>query len=156
AGGDLTAKRAPRRPGTAPAPGLRARAAASNLPQTALGKETPLMWFRSIRKAPRPGFRRRTRRSPPGQPPPKLPVEALADRTVPAFLTAVNYSVGSFPQAVAVGHFNADTTLDLVVANYSSSTISVLLGNSDGTFQAAQSYPTGSGPRSVAVGDFDG
>lgn len=34
--------------------------------------------------------------------------------------------------------------------------VSVLLGNSDGTFQAARSFPAGSGPVSVAVGDFDG
>src|SRR5262249_30393889 len=45
---------------------------------------------------------------------------------------------------------------DLVVANFSSSTISVLLGNGDGTFQTAKDYSTGSGPLSLAVGDLDG
>src|SRR5260370_2674137 len=36
------------------------------------------------------------------------------------------------------------------------SSISVLLGNGDGTFQAAVSYAAGSAPRSMAVGDFNG
>jgi hypothetical protein len=43
------------------------------------------------------------------------------------------------------------------VANeVSSGTVSVLLGNGDGTFQAARSFAAGSGPASVAVGDFNG
>ncbi len=56
---------------------------------------------------------------------------------------------------MALGHFDAGTTLDLVVANYSTSNVSVLRGNADGTFQAAQNADTGFGPLSVAVGDFD-
>jgi hypothetical protein len=42
------------------------------------------------------------------------------------------------------------------VANAGSNTVSVLLGNGDGSFQAARSFGAGSGPRSVAVGDFNG
>ena len=41
AGGVLTAQRAPRRPGTAPAPGLRAERAAVIRSQTATAKELP-------------------------------------------------------------------------------------------------------------------
>src|SRR5262249_20067149 len=33
--------------------------------------------------------------------------------------------------------------------------VSVLLGNTNGTFAAATSYPTGKVPKSVAVGDFN-
>ncbi len=113
------------------------------------------MWFRAILNALRSGLRRRSRRSSPGQSWPKLSVEALEDRTVPAFVAPVNHAVGSYPSAVAVGHFNADTTLDLVVTNSSSSSVSVLLGNSNGTFQPAQEYSTGTGPNSLAVGDID-
>ena len=34
--------------------------------------------------------------------------------------------------------------------------VSVLLGNGDGSFQSAVSYPVGTGPEAVAVGDFTG
>ena len=36
------------------------------------------------------------------------------------------------------------------------STVSILLGNGNGTFQPAVSYPAGKTPISVAVGDFNG
>jgi len=57
---------------------------------------------------------------------------------------------------MATADFNHDGRLDLVTANSDGSTISVLLGNGNGMFQAAQNYNTGGYPRSVAVGDFDG
>ncbi len=68
----------------------------------------------------------------------------------------MNYDAGSGPDSVAVGDFNGDGKPDLAVANYGDGTVSVLLGNGDGTFQAAVSYGAGSGPASVAVGDFNG
>ena len=45
---------------------------------------------------------------------------------------------------------------DLVVVNQGSNTISVLLGNGNGTFQPRTDYATGTGPAGVAVGDFNG
>src|SRR5208282_623180 len=45
---------------------------------------------------------------------------------------------------------------DLVVTNYSSSTVSVLLGNSSGIFAPAKNFPVGSHPISVALADFNG
>ena len=104
---------------------------------------------------------RRTKR---GQPWPrrkpagcKLSLLTLEDRTVPAFVTpAPTYAVGVSPYAVVSGHFNNDTVLDLATANYSDSTVSVLLGNGDGTFQLAVTSATGYAPQSVAVGDFNG
>ena len=42
------------------------------------------------------------------------------------------------------------------MANSGSNTVSVLLGNGDGTFQSAVSYRVGFFPDSVAVGDFNG
>ena len=36
---------------------------------------------------------------------------------------------------MAVGDFNGDGKADLAVANYSDNSVSVLLGNGDGTFQ---------------------
>jgi hypothetical protein len=67
-----------------------------------------------------------------------------------------------FPISIAVGDFNGDGKLDLAVANtgvdvYGSNTVTILLGNGDGTFTAtAQSPTTGNNPGSMAVGDFNG
>src|SRR6478752_4781689 len=83
-------------------------------------------------------------------------IEALEDRRLLAFSPLANYAVGQNPQAIASADFNNDHILDLAVANYSSSTVSVLLGNANGAFQPAQTSPTGPNPVSLAVGDFDG
>jgi hypothetical protein len=77
------------------------------------------------------------------------------------FQAARNFAAGSRPQSVAVGDFNGDGTLDLAVANYGSypeydGTVSVLLGNGDGSFQDARNFAVGTRPQSVAVGDFNG
>lgn len=85
----------------------------------------------------------------------RLLVESLGSRTLPAFLNPVNYVAGPGPQAVVAADFNGDGRLDLATAN-SDSTVSVLLGNADGTFQTALNSATGANPISIAVGDFDG
>ncbi len=73
------------------------------------------------------------------------------------FRTHVDYPVGMGPYSVAVGDFNRDGKLDLVIANYPSVfTVSVLLGNGDGTFQSQVTYPVGRQPISVAVADVNG
>jgi hypothetical protein len=66
------------------------------------------------------------------------------------------YAVGSGPASVAVGDFNGDGRLDLVVPNINDNTVSILLGNGEGTFQPAVPYPVGNRPGAVAVGDFNG
>src|SRR3954452_8277248 len=57
-------------------------------------------------------------------------------------------------QAVLTADFNGDGRLDLAAANSSSSDVSVLLGNADGTFQPAQNYAAGGHPLSLAAGAF--
>jgi hypothetical protein len=66
--------------------------------------------------------------------------------------------VGSGPYALAAADLNSDGKLDLVVANQNDSTLTILLGNGDGTFTPASGSPIalGAGPDSVAVGDFNG
>jgi YVTN family beta-propeller protein len=62
------------------------------------------------------------------------------------------------PGAVAIGDFNRDGIADLAVTNYVSGTVSILLGNGDGTFAPAFGSPVtlGTGPYAVAIGDFNG
>src|SRR5207248_8690754 len=58
--------------------------------------------------------------------------------------------------SVSVGDFNGDNKLDLAVTNPSNDTVSVLLGNGDGTFQAPVTYSTGnSADHPVAVSALD-
>ena len=73
------------------------------------------------------------------------------------------YPVGLLPHGVAVTDFNGDGVPDLAVVNecgdpmcLGGGTVSVLLGNGDGTFQPQQTYATGAGSAEVAVGDFNG
>ena len=74
------------------------------------------------------------------------------------FQAALNLVVGVFPISLTAGDFNEDGHLDLAVANDnpSSATLSILLGNGNGTFQAATNYSAGTYPFSVTSGDFDG
>ena len=44
------------------------------------------------------------------------------------------------------GDFSGDGQLDLAVANVGDNTVSVLLGNGDGTFQPQVTYAVGIGP----------
>ncbi|MDZ8078187.1 MAG: DUF4347 domain-containing protein [Nostoc sp. DcaGUA01] len=67
--------------------------------------------------------------------------------------------VGLRPYSIVTGDFNKDGNIDLVTANKSSSTVSVLLGKGDGTFKPASTFSVvgfnGLSPSSVAVADFD-
>jgi uncharacterized delta-60 repeat protein len=79
-----------------------------------------------------------------------------ADPAPRYFRPPVDYGAGQKPNAVDIGDLNGDDHLDLAVANYSTDSVSVLLGNGDGTFQAAVNYGAHVGPWSVDVGDLDG
>src|SRR5262249_573043 len=65
-------------------------------------------------------------------------------------------SVGQTPLSVAVGDFDRNGALDLVTANSQSGTLSLLLGNGDGSFRPRIDLAVGAAPRAVAVGDFNG
>jgi hypothetical protein len=79
-----------------------------------------------------------------------------ASAQVISFGPGTNIAVGSNPQWIATGDFNADGRVDLAVANAGSASVSVLLGNGDGTFQAPQNFTVaGVGPSSVVAADFN-
>ncbi|MGH9672288.1 MAG: FG-GAP-like repeat-containing protein, partial [Bryobacteraceae bacterium] len=56
----------------------------------------------------------------------------------------------------AVGDFNRDGKADVAVANFSSNSISILLGNDDGTLQPPVNYPAGNLPQWIEVADLNG
>src|SRR5262249_24636648 len=90
-----------------------------------------------------------------------LSVEVREGRHLPSFLAPLNYPTGVGPQGIATADFNGDGVNDLVVANNgyfdgSSGSVSILLGNGDGTFQPARDLDVGRNPFGVAVGDFNG
>jgi len=66
------------------------------------------------------------------------------------------YTAGASPTEVMTANFNRDGKLDLAVNNLGSDTVSILLGNGDGTFQSQVQYATASMPQGVAIGDYNG
>src|SRR4051812_27826600 len=74
------------------------------------------------------------------------------------FQIAVNYSIGTNtnPETIAIGDMNSDGKPDLVTVNSGIGTVSVLLGNGNGTFQTAVDYATSTTPTSNAIGDLNG
>lgn len=85
---------------------------------------------------------------------------------VGTFQAVVNMTVGNTPKGVAIADINMDTKLDILTANINDNyptlvnpggdTISVLLGNGLGVFQAAVPYAVGQGSFAVAVGNLNG
>ncbi len=66
------------------------------------------------------------------------------------------YATGAVPIALTAADVNGDQLQDLVVVNRDADSVTVFLGNGDGTAVLSETYPVGSAPQSVAVGDFNG
>jgi hypothetical protein len=66
-------------------------------------------------------------------------------------------SGGIQASSLAVADVNADGKLDLLIANYQSASVGVLLGNGDGSFQGAVTYDSGgNSASSIAAADLNG
>ena len=72
------------------------------------------------------------------------------------FQAQQTYATGSVPVAMVTADVNGDGIPDLVIANRSSNTVSVLLGNGNGTFQHQLTFATGTFPDAVACADVTG
>ena len=70
------------------------------------------------------------------------------------------FAAGYVTKSLAVADLNGDGKPDLVVGNLQSKTgtytVSVVLGNGDGTFQSRRTFASGKVPSSVVVGDVNG
>src|SRR5438034_239166 len=78
-------------------------------------------------------------------------------RAVPvSFAPKADYATGSAPISVAIADLNGGGKPDLAVAYLVVSTVSVLLGNVNGTFGPKADFATGSAPSSVAIADLNG
>ncbi len=60
------------------------------------------------------------------------------------------------PTSVAAADLNGDGKIDLAVANYNDASVSVLLGNGDGTFRAARAAGVCANPLSVVAAPLQG
>ncbi len=70
--------------------------------------------------------------------------------------TSRRYASGEVPGYLVLSDLNSDGHADLVVTNGSGKeTISVLMGNGDGSFSARTTYNTGDAPNSLAVADMN-
>jgi hypothetical protein len=81
----------------------------------------------------------------------------VSGAAVHSFSTSQSPNVGSQPGMTVTADFNGDGIPDLAVVNQNSGTISILLGNGDGTFTTGSgSLTPASAPSFMAVGDFNG
>ena len=81
--------------------------------------------------------------------------------TAPTFASQVTFAVGAGPESIAAADFNGDGRPDLVTANETAGTVSVLLdttanGAAAPTFAPQTTFAVGTDPYSVAAGDFNG
>lgn len=82
------------------------------------------------------------------------------------FAPQVTYATGTTPKGLAIADINGDGKLDIIAANIDNNypslvnpggdSISVLLGNGNGTFQARTDYGVGQAPFAVAAGFLNG
>jgi hypothetical protein len=67
----------------------------------------------------------------------------------------LNYQVGGFPWGVVSADFNNDNNPDIVTCSRSERSVTILLGNGDGTFKNRTDFDVGISPRSVVAIDFN-
>ena len=74
------------------------------------------------------------------------------------FSAPQDFAAGTGARSVVMDDFNGDGNADLATSNggfNGANSVSVLLGNGDGTFQEQQTFTVGDRPESVTTGDFN-
>jgi len=75
------------------------------------------------------------------------------------FTVGTSPATGHMPISVVAGDFNGDGIVDLAVSNNNLTgpgSVSILIGNGNGTFQPAVSYAVHNQPTQIVAGDFNG
>src|SRR5262249_9336230 len=101
-------------------------------------------WLQNLRSAlaPNRGHRRHRRQGTHRAATHRPTLEVLEDRCVPACSVSAD--------------FNGDGHLDQATANHDSNSVSILLGNGDGTFQTAGIFANTGSAGWIGAGDFNG
>jgi hypothetical protein len=73
-----------------------------------------------------------------------------------SFKPQTSYAVGKSPMGMAYGDFNNDGKIDVATVNTSDNTVSVLVGNGDGTFQPQTIFRVGNAPGGIVAADLNG
>jgi FG-GAP-like repeat/PASTA domain/FG-GAP repeat len=73
-----------------------------------------------------------------------------------SFETRHDYRTGEQPVSVAIADLNGDSKPDVVTANGTGETVSVLASGGDGTLRTRRDYRVGASPGSVTIGDLNG
>ena len=84
-------------------------------------------------------------------------VSILLGNTNGTLYTGNTYTAGRGAAGLVAGDFNGDGKTDLAVSNPQGQTITILLGNGDGSFSVlSATSPTGAYPASIVAADFNG
>ncbi|MCU1329149.1 MAG: hypothetical protein JWN34_4519, partial [Bryobacterales bacterium] len=87
-------------------------------------------------------------------------VSVMIGRGDGTFSSRVDYTnglgLGTQLGAILAGDYNNDGHIDLAVANYGASSVSILLGNGAGTFATGTTYAVSTHPSGIISGDFNG
>ncbi|MEP7341903.1 MAG: VCBS repeat-containing protein [Acidobacteriota bacterium] len=82
-------------------------------------------------------------------------INAQSSNQIVLFGARTTFPTGLHPQAMVASDFNGDGKLDLAVANDTAKTVSVLLGQGDGSFSPKKDSAIGYSPTFVITGDFN-
>jgi hypothetical protein len=87
---------------------------------------------------------------------PVLLAQTASSPTAQYFFNQASFPTGQFPHGVAIADMNGDGRPDMVVANSNGPSVSILLGQADGTFGPKTDFLLQESPVVLVTGDFNG